>query len=95
MWGIHIDKKVWEDFVKSRTTLDLSFKRQKRKENKDRNIYPHRFSCGGYDKLDEKIINEKWKRARQRPGGEFTSEDTSEVAEKIVIRYFFNITYFS
>lgn len=33
--------------------------------------------------------HQKWKRARQRKDGEFTSDATCEVAEKIVSRYFF------
>lgn len=43
---IYNDKKVWKDFVKSHTTLELLAKRQKAKENRDRNIHPHRLSPG-------------------------------------------------
>lgn len=34
--------------------------------------------------------HEKWKTAHQRPDGEFTSEATCEVGEKIVSRCFFS-----
>lgn len=36
-----IDKKVWEDFVKSRIRSEFFAKSQKGKENRARNIYPH------------------------------------------------------
>lgn len=54
-----IEKKVSEDFVKSRITPDFLDKSKKRKENRVRNIYQHIFSRGGYDKLKEKILNEE------------------------------------
>jgi hypothetical protein len=71
-----------------------------------KNLYPHTLSRGGYDLLDQKMIDEKrkeleasgesdcipsppsrhdkWKRARQKRGGEYTSEAVQVVAEKIV-----------
>ena len=71
-----------------------------------KNLYPHTLSRGGYDLLDQKMIDEKrkeleasgesdcipsppsrhdkWKRARQKRGGEYTSEAAQVVAEKIV-----------
>lgn len=84
-------------------------------ENRAKHVYLHRFSCGGFHKIEAMIkkkrkhneqelwdpslnldripyplsYHEKWKRARQRPGGEFTSEPTWVVAEKIVNRLFF------
>lgn len=112
---LFIEKKFWEDFVKSHNTSEFLAKSQKEKENRAINIYPHRLSHGGYDKLEEKMIkeirkqselefgdpsislycspcppshHEKWKRAYQKPNGEFTSEVTREVSEKIVRRYF-------
>ena len=90
-------------------------KSQKGKENRARNIYPHRLSRGGYRRI-EKILrdekrkkmeeelgdsisldrspsppsrHDKWKRARQRKDGEYTSDATREVAQRIVSRYFF------
>lgn len=49
---LFVDKKVLEDFGKSRITLDFLTKSQKRKENRDRNINPRRLSRRGYDKLE-------------------------------------------
>lgn len=54
-----IDKKVCEDFVKSRTIPELLAKSQKGKDNKARNIYPHSLSRGEYDKLCQRMINKK------------------------------------
>jgi hypothetical protein len=31
--------------------------------------------------------HEQWKRARQKPSGDYTSEDTRIIAEKIVSKY--------
>lgn len=61
MKNSYIDKKVWEDFVKSRTTPDFLSMSQKGKENRARKIYPHRLSRGGNDKIEQKMINEKRK----------------------------------
>lgn len=52
----YIDKNVWEEFVKSRTTLEFLAKIHMAK-----NIYPHRLSRGGYDELEQIMINEKRK----------------------------------
>ncbi|CAL5191436.1 unnamed protein product [Lathyrus oleraceus] len=56
-----IDQDVWEKFVKSRTTPEFLAKSQKGKENRARNIYPHRLSRGGYQKLEKTVIEEKIK----------------------------------
>ena len=45
----------------SRTTPEFIAKRQKGKESISRNIDPHRLLCWGYDKLEQKMINEKRK----------------------------------
>lgn len=79
-----------------------------------KNLHPHRLSRGGYELLEERIMqdklkkareasqsdpalivdppspltrHEKWKRARQKKSGEYTSEDARLVAEKIVCKY--------
>ena len=57
----YIDKNNWEEFVKSLTTHDFLAKRQKEKENRAKNICPRILSCGGYDKLEQKMINDKRK----------------------------------
>lgn len=54
-----IDRKVWEDFVKFRTTHEFLAKSPKSKKSRARNIYPHRLSRGEYDKLEQRMINEK------------------------------------
>ena len=59
MKNSYIDKKVWEDFVKSRSTPEFLAKSQKGKENRARNIYPHVLSRGWYDKLEYRMIKEK------------------------------------
>jgi hypothetical protein len=75
------------------------------------NKTPHRLSRGGYELLEEKMMqeklkqkqeslggsvaappspparHEKWKRARQKPSGDYTSEDARIIAEKIVSKY--------
>ncbi|CAL5197031.1 unnamed protein product [Lathyrus oleraceus] len=54
-----IDQDVWEKLVESRTTLTFLAKSQKGKENRARNIYTHRLSRGGYQKLEKTMIEEK------------------------------------
>lgn len=49
----YIDNKVWEDFVKSRTSPDFLAKSQKGNENWAKNIYPRILSRGWYDKLEQ------------------------------------------
>lgn len=47
----YIDQDVWEKFVESHNTPAFLVKSQKGKENRARNIYPHRLSCRGYQNL--------------------------------------------
>ena len=71
----YIDKKIWEDFVKFRITPYFLAKSQKGKENRAKNIYPYRLSRGGYDKLEEKMINEKRKQRELELGDPSRSLD--------------------
>ncbi|CAJ2660611.1 unnamed protein product [Trifolium pratense] len=102
-----LDEGTWQAFVQTR--LDPSFQeiRKKAQMRTAQNKTPHRLSRGGYDLLQEKMMQEKlkekpeslggsvaappsppprheqWKRARQKPSGDYTSEDTRIIAEKI------------
>lgn len=51
-----IDQDVLEKFIRHCTTLEFLEKIQKGKEKRARNIYPHRLSRGGYQKLEKKLI---------------------------------------
>ncbi|CAL5209896.1 unnamed protein product [Lathyrus oleraceus] len=53
-----IDRDFLEKFVKSRTTPKFLAKSQKRKENRARNIYPHKLSRGGYQKFEKNTTKE-------------------------------------
>lgn len=71
-----IDQDVCEKFVKSRTTLEFLAKSQKGKYNRSRNIYPHRLSRGGYEKLENKMIEEKRKQRELDLGDSITLDRT-------------------
>lgn len=101
-----LQKDIWEKFVESRKTPEFKEKSQKGRDTVANNLYPHTLSRGGYDYLEDKMMDEKrkrmedsgefdhilsppsrhdkWKRARQKKGGEYTTEATRVVAEKIV-----------
>lgn len=64
----YIDKKVYEEFSKSRRSLELLAKIQKGKQNRSRNIYSHRLSRGRYDKLEQIMIKENRKQRQQELG---------------------------
>ncbi|XP_058780070.1 uncharacterized protein LOC131653803 [Vicia villosa] len=102
-----LNEEIWEAFVQSR--LDPSFQeiRKKAQISSFLNKHPHRLSRGGYELLQEKIMQEKskqkdeslgdsvaappspptrheqWKKARQNASGDYITEDTRIVAEKI------------
>lgn len=74
-------------------------KRQKGIQNQSKNKYPHSLSRGGYKLLKQKMTqasgdgeasivdpprHEMWKQARIKRSGEYTSEASALVAEKIV-----------
>ncbi|CAL5208080.1 unnamed protein product [Lathyrus oleraceus] len=63
-----IDQDCWEEFVKFSTTLGFLAKSKKGKLNRSINVYPHRLSRGGYDKLEKKMIEEKRKQREQKLG---------------------------
>lgn len=66
-----------EEFVKSRTTPDfLANSKKKGKINRSRNVYPHRLSRWGYDKLEKKIIEEKRKQREQELGDSISLDRT-------------------
>ena len=81
-------------------------KREAAKEIQKKNLHPHRMSRGGYDGLVEKLksldpssyITEfkrhvKWKKARQLPNGDFITEMTRLIAERIVSNIIIIIIY--
>nr|WNP90956.1 hypothetical protein [Medicago sativa] len=102
-----LDEETWQAFVQMR--LDPAFQeiRKKAQMSSAHHTTPHRLSRGGYELLQEKIMQEKlkqkqdslgdsvaappspparheqWKRARQKPSGDYTSEDSRIIAEKI------------
>lgn len=50
------DKEILKRFVESCNTPEFPVKRQKGKETREKNIYPHILSRGGYDKPKKTII---------------------------------------
>lgn len=105
-----LDEETWQKFVKIRKDPAFEEKRKKAQMVQAKNLHPHRLSRGGYELLEERIMqdklkkareasqsdpalivdppspltrHEKWKRARQKKSGEYTSEDARLVAEKI------------
>ncbi|GAU15583.1 hypothetical protein TSUD_108410 [Trifolium subterraneum] len=102
-----LDEETWQAFVQIR--LDPTFQeiRKRAQMSCAQNKTPHRLSRGGYELLQEKMMQEKlkekketlggsvaappspparheqWKRARQKPSGDYTTEDTRIIAEKI------------
>ena len=63
-----IDKDTWEKFVESRKTPEFLAKSQKGKENRARNIYPHRLSRGGYRRIEKILRDEKRKKMEEELG---------------------------
>ncbi|KAK7361797.1 hypothetical protein VNO77_03881 [Canavalia gladiata] len=105
-----LDEDTWQRFVESRMDPAFVEKRKKGQQISAKNFYPHRLSRGGYELLQERLMDqkskerqqsseadpstllsppsppsrhEKWKRARQKATGEYTSEPSRIVAEKI------------
>ncbi|CAL5206995.1 unnamed protein product [Lathyrus oleraceus] len=68
-----IGKAIWGKFVKFRDTPEFLVKSKKGEENREKNIYNHRLSCGGYDKLEKIMIQEKIKQREQELGNPFRS----------------------
>ncbi|KOM46436.1 hypothetical protein LR48_Vigan07g014000 [Vigna angularis] len=59
MYGINED--TWRQFVQIRSTASWEKKRKKPQEVQTKNDTPHRFSRGGYQVLEEKLMAEKIK----------------------------------
>ncbi|XP_058753581.1 uncharacterized protein LOC131626757 [Vicia villosa] len=102
-----LNEEIWQAFVQMRLDPSFQEKRKKAQMVSAHNKHPHRLSRGGYELLQEKMIQEKlkekqeslgdsvvappspparheqWKRARQKPSGDYITEDTRIVAEKI------------
>ncbi|CAL5200316.1 unnamed protein product [Lathyrus oleraceus] len=102
-----LNEEIWEAFVEMRLDPSFQEKRKKAQISSALNKHPHRLSRGGYELLQEKIMQEKlkqkyeslgdtvaappspptrheqWKKARQNASGDFITEDTRIIAEKI------------
>ncbi|CAI8592519.1 unnamed protein product [Vicia faba] len=102
-----LTEEIWEEFVQMRLDPSFQEKRKKAQISSFLNKHPHRLSRGGYELLEEKIMQEKlkqkdessgdsviappspparheqWKKARQNASGDYITEDTRIIAEKI------------
>ncbi|KAK2370751.1 hypothetical protein QL285_083768 [Trifolium repens] len=102
-----LDEETWQAFVQIRLAPSFQEIRKRAQMMVAHNKTPHRLSRGGYELLEEKMMqeklkqkqeslggsvaappspparHEKWKRARQKPSGDYTSEDARIIAEKI------------
>ncbi|WVY97916.1 hypothetical protein V8G54_030067 [Vigna mungo] len=101
-----LDRETWKTFKLKRLDPAFQAKRRVAQEIIKKNIHPHILSCGGYEKLEQKMMKEAsasnpigafdtstitclprhvtWKRARQRPFGEYAYEETTSIARHIV-----------
>ncbi|KAH1247766.1 hypothetical protein GmHk_06G017579 [Glycine max] len=68
-----VDKETWEQFAASRKTPNWQGIRKKMQEIQKYNEYPHVLSCGGYDLLEKKMMDEKMKK---RQHDAMTTENT-------------------
>ncbi|WJX69378.1 hypothetical protein P8452_53631 [Trifolium repens] len=102
-----LDEETWQAFVQIRLAPSFQEIRKRAQMMVAHNKTPHRLSRGGYELLEEKMMqeklkqkqeslggsvaappspparHEKWKRARQKPSGDYTTEDARIIAEKI------------
>ncbi|WVY93816.1 hypothetical protein V8G54_032904 [Vigna mungo] len=100
-----LDEETWQAFKKKRLDPVFQAKRKAAQEIAKKNLYPHRLSREGYEKLEQKMMKEAsasnpsgasdtstiirpprydtWKRARQRPSGEYTSKEVASIASRI------------
>ncbi|KAL5168114.1 hypothetical protein HKD37_11G030342 [Glycine soja] len=60
-----LKKDTWQRFVESRLDPAFQEKRKKAQEVQANNLYPHTLSCGGYQKLEENMMQEKAKKVQE------------------------------
>ncbi|KAG5061452.1 hypothetical protein JHK87_002481 [Glycine soja] len=60
-----LEEETWQRFVQSRLDPAFQEKRKKAQEAQANNLYPHTLSCGGYQKLEENMMQEKVKQIQE------------------------------
>ncbi|KAA0068061.1 uncharacterized protein E6C27_scaffold238G00090 [Cucumis melo var. makuwa] len=89
-----IDKLVWQEFVRSRMSLEFQKLRREQQDRRKRSKYTHNMSRRGYANLAEDMKNgsfkeqdfgraNMWKKARTKKDGGYINEDVQQVANEI------------